>query len=185
MRWVALVLGVLSTGCVVSLPFGQRLNFNTVSEARKFDARSKGPISLSWDPADFPERVDTQGADGFVGGGSRTRIPTGLAVSQRIAEALDASIGLGASAKRNLKVKVVRARTGFQYSAGIFNVTPAIDQASFTLEAQFDLDGKIWTKTFISELHDPKVGGSSQTGLVEKVWDDVAVQVARDVVEHL
>jgi hypothetical protein len=183
------ILGIGSlfacTACTVTLPFSNRLNYNSVTEARKFDAHSKGPISLIWVPKEFPDRIDVQGASGFVGGGSRTRVPTGVALSQRISEAIDASVGVKDGAKRKLTITVETAQSTFEYSAGIFNITPAIDDAGCVFTASFDLDGKTWKQTFTSKLHDPKVGGSSQTALLEKAWDDIAIQVAKNVSAHL
>lgn len=182
LAWVAVIC---CTACTVNLPFGSRLNFNSVTEARKFAALSKGPLALSWVPREFPDRIDVQGASGFVGGGSRTRIPTGVALSQRIAEALDAMVGVSDGAQRKLTITVESAKSTFEYSAGIFNVTPGIDDAGCTFTATFDLDGRTWKQTFSAKQHDPKVGASSQTAPLEKVWDDIAVQVARDVTAHL
>ncbi len=184
-RWLGVGSLLALTACTVNLPFSHRLNFNSVTEARKFDARSKGPLSLLWIPKEFPDRTDVQGASGFVGGGSRTRIPTGIGLSQRISEAIDAAVGVNDGAKKRLTITVESAQSTFQYSAGIFNVTPAIDDAGCVFIASFDLDGKKWKQTFTSKRHDPKIGGSSQTALLEKVWDDVALQVAKDVMGHL
>ncbi len=175
----------LSTACTVTLPFNHRLDYNTVAEAKRFEARSKGPISIVWVPDTFPSRVDVQGASGFVGGGSRTRIPTGVGLSQRIAETLDAVVGVSAGAKKTLTITVDSAKSTFQYSAGFLNVTPSIDDGTCVLSASFDLDGKKWKNTFSAKLHDSKIGGSSPTGILEKVWDDLALQVAKDVVSHL
>lgn len=182
---VAIVSLLACTACTVTLPFSHRLNFNSVTEARRFEARSKGPVFVIWVPKEFTDRIDVQGASGFVGGGSRTRIPTGVGLSQRISEAIDATVGVSDGAKKKLTITIESAHSTFQYSAGFFNVTPAIDDAGCTFSAAFDLDGKTWKQTFTAKLHDPKVGGSSQTALLEKVWDDIALQVAKDVTAHL
>jgi hypothetical protein len=126
-----------------------------------------------------------EGASGFVGGGSRTRIPTGPGLSSRILETLDAAVGVNSSAPKVLTVTIKNAKTKFQYSAGIFNVTPAIDQASCDLDVDFAVGSDRWSQTFHAEAKDPKVGGTSQTGLVEQVWDDIALQVTKNVVAHM
>ncbi|HEX7371106.1 MAG TPA: hypothetical protein VF284_12580 [Rhodanobacteraceae bacterium] len=136
-------------------------------------------------PASFPDRVDVEGASGFVGGGSRTRIPTGPGLSSRILETLDAAVGVNSSAPKVLTLTIKNAKTKFQYSAGIFNVTPAIDKASCDLDIEFALGTVRWSQSFHAEAKDPKVGGTSQTGLVEQVWDDVALQITRNVVAHM
>ena len=177
-------LGALA-GCTVNLPFNTRPSFSTVTQARGFDARSEGPVKVAWLPSSFPDRVDIEGASGFVGGGSRTRIPTGPGLSSRILETLDAAVGVSASAPKTLTLTIKNAKTKFQYSAGIFNVTPAIDRASCDLDLGFALGAEHWTQTFHAEAKEGKVGGTSQTGLVEQVWDDIALQVTKDVVSHM
>lgn len=171
------------TGCAVNLPFNNRLNYSSVSQLSAL-SKTDEKIIIKWNPETFPKRIDIQGADGFVGGGSRTRIPTGVALSSRIEEAISqvATISLEG---QPLVINVDNARSGFEYSAGFFNVTPAIDVANVTLTATFEFKGNKWTSTFVSNLKDPKIGGSSQTGLLDSAWDDIAVQVAKDVASHL
>lgn len=180
------VVGLLAlSGCTVTLPFNSRPSFDTVTQARGLNATSEGPVSVTWVPSSFPDRVDVEGASGFVGGGSRTRIPTGPGLSSRILETLDAAVGVNSSAPKVLTVTIKNAKTKFQYSAGIFNVTPAIDQASCDLDVDFAVGSDRWSQTFHAEAKDPKVGGTSQTGLVEQVWDDIALQVTKNVVAHM
>ena len=183
--WAVVILmavAALFSGCAVNLPFNTRPTFDTVNQARSMEARSEGPITVKWVPSSFPDRVDVQGASGFVGGGSRTRIPIGVGLSSRILETLDAAVGVNSSSTKVLTLTIKNAKTNFQYSAGFFNVTPAIDQASCNLDVDFALRG---TQTFHAEANDPKVGGSSQTGVVEHVWDNIALQVAKSVVDHM
>lgn len=180
----AIGLGLLS-GCTVNLPFNTRPSFDTVTQARGLDAKSEGPVKVAWIPSSFPDRVDVEGASGFVGGGSRTRIPIGPGLSGRILETLDAAVGVNSSAPKVLTLTISNAKTKFQYSAGIFNVTPAIDRASCDLDVDFVVGSTRWSQTFHAEAKDPKVGGSSQTGLVGQVWDDIALQVTKSVVAHM
>ncbi len=177
-----LALVALQTACAVNLPFQNRVSYDLVTQARGAKKEGNG-LEVKWLPTDFKNRIDVQGASGFVGGGSRTRIPTGPAITQRVDELLDAAFGLKTGGTP-LTIEVVKAESTFEYSAGIFNISPAIDSAGCTFEAKFTLGSKTWTNTFKAEKKDPKVGGSSQTGLLEQVWDDVAVQVYRDVLAH-
>lgn len=94
-------------------------------------------------------------------------------------------MGVNSSAPKVLTLTIKNAKTKFQYSAGIFNVTPAIDKASCDLDIEFALGTVRWSQSFHAEAKDPKVGGTSQTGLVEQVWDDVALQITRNVVAHM
>jgi len=171
------------TGCTVNLPFNNRLNYSSISQLSTLP-NLNDKIVIKWDPETFPKRIDVQGADGFVGGGSRTRIPTGIALSNRIEEAIAQYVTISPDGKP-LTITVENARSGFEYSAGIFNVTPGIDVANVTLTATFSYEGKKWSNTYTSKLKDPKIGGSSQTGLLESAWDDIAIQVAKDVSKNL
>ncbi|MET0231725.1 MAG: hypothetical protein ABW186_12400 [Rhodanobacteraceae bacterium] len=184
-RALGVAAALVLSGCAINLPFNERLAYQTVIDAQHLSAKSEGPVAIRWVPDSFPQRIDTQGASGFVGGGSRTRVPTGVALSGRILEGLDSAVGVLESSKKTLTITVVRAETKFQYSAGFFNVTPAIDEGECTLEATFSIGDRSWTQTFHAQLTDPKVGGTSQTAILEKVWDNVAFQVVQNVVEHL
>ncbi|HVT33228.1 MAG TPA: hypothetical protein VHE32_11305 [Rhodanobacteraceae bacterium] len=184
-RVLGAAMACLLSGCAVNLPFNTRLSYQTVLDAQHLSAKSEGPIAIRWVPESFPQRIDTQGASGFVGGGSRTRIPTGVALSGRILEGLDSAVGVLESSKKTLTITIVKAETKFQYSAGFFNVTPAIDEGECTLEASFGIGDKSWTETFHYQLTDPRVGGTSQTAILEKVWDNIAFQVVQNVVEHI
>ena len=54
-----------------------------------------------------------------------------------------------------------------------------------TFTATFEYKGEKWSKTFTSKLKDPKIGGSSQTGLLDSAWDNIAVQIGKDFALHL
>ncbi len=183
MKLLAMLLcfvGMVS-GCAVNLPFNTRLAYSHVSEAKKLASNKLEPTSIEWSPADFLNRVDVQGASGFVGGGSQTRIPTGVALANRITEALDVSIGIDSSAKNLLELNIISAESKFEYSAGMFNVTPGIDYGWCSLDVAFNYNGTKWNQKFIAEERDTTIGGTSQTGILEKVWDDIALQVAKNV----
>ncbi|MEO5829913.1 MAG: hypothetical protein ABIQ36_05035 [Rhodanobacter sp.] len=182
---IAAAAASLLSGCAVNLPFNTRASYQTVQAAKDISGKSNGPIAVRWNPTSFPDRIDVQGASGFVGGGTKTRIPTGVGLSSRILESLDAAVGVSDSAQKILTLTIKSAKTKFQYSAGIFNITPAIDRASCDIEVDFALGDKHWSQAFHAENKDPKVGGTSQTAPVEKVWDDVALQVTKSVVQHL
>lgn len=179
----------LVSGCAVSLPFNHRLSYQYISEANKAEVKKMGPISVQWIPPEFTKRIDVQGSSGFVGGGSQTRIPTGIALYNRILEYLDASIGVDDKSPKVLMITVIDAKSEFEYSAGFFNITPAIDVGKCTLRANFEYKDKTqaqsWADVFTASYHDPTIGGSSQTGELEKAWDDVAAQVGKKVISKL
>jgi len=176
-----LVVSCFLGGCAVNLPFNNRLAYSHVSEAKKMNSIKINPLSLEWIPADFVNRVDIQGASGFVGSGTQTRIPTGIALSSRIIEALDVSVGLDSNSKNILEMNILNAQSKFEYSAGMFNITPGIDYGWCILEVEFNYNGTTWKESFVSEEKDPTIGGSSQTGILEKTWDNIALQVAKNV----
>ncbi|MCW2484989.1 hypothetical protein J5069_03665 [Candidatus Symbiopectobacterium sp. NZEC127] len=173
------------SGCTVNLPFNNRLGFDSVKEAQSMVKQENKPnINIKWDPNTFPKRIDIQGADGFVGGGTRTRVPTGVALSARIEEAISTFAVISNNGKP-LTITVVEAKSGFEYSAGMFNITPAIDVGTVYLKAQFEFNGVQWSGEFRSQKKDPTIGGTSQTGILESAWDDVAVQVAKNVANKI
>lgn len=180
------LLGVtLLTGCAVSLPFNNRLGFDSVKEIQSSVRLEKKPsLNIKWDPISFPKRIDIQGSDGFVGGGSRTRVPTGVALSARIEEAIATFSNISIDGK-SLVITVIEAKSGFEYSAGMFNITPAIDVGTVYLKASFNMDGVTWSNEYSSQRKDPTIGGTSQTGILESAWDNVAVQVAKDVASRI
>ena len=183
--FVVAVIAAFCSGCAVNLPFNNRLSYSSVSTIKGLSAAAKGPVSVKWVPPSFPDRVDVQGASGYVGGASQTRIPIGEGLANRIVEGLDNALGVTNSSNNILTIDVYTAKTEFEYSAGIFNVTPAIDVARCTFEAEFSIGKKRWKERFYAELKDPTIGGSSQTGVVEKVWDDIAIQVVKNILDHL
>lgn len=180
-----IMITTVCSGCAINLPFNNRLSYSAVQNAKKTTSINEGPISIKWIPIDFPERIDIQGASGFVGGGSQTRIPTGVALANRISEVLDNSVGIVASSNKVLIIEIINAQSEFEYSAGFFNVTPAIDVGRCKLEAKFNIGNKKWTDKFSSEVKDPTIGGTSQTATLEKAWDDIAIQVGKSVLQNL
>jgi len=180
-----LFICLVASGCAVNLPFNNRLAYPIVQEAKDMSAIKKGPVSVKWISPAFPERIDVQGSSGFVGGGSRTRIPTGVGLANRIIEVLDVIVGVNKSSDKLLTITVIEAKSEFEYSAGFFNVTPAIDVGRCVFEAEFILGNKQWKQKFTAEEKDPTIGGTSQTGVLEKVWDNIALQVGRSVRQHM
>ncbi|MEE9654126.1 hypothetical protein V4836_08135 [Kluyvera ascorbata] len=180
---VVLIASTLS-GCVVNLPFNNRLDFESVSKMKNVEVQPKPVINITWNPVDFPTRIDNQGADGFVGGGSQTRLPTGIAITNRVEEAISQYADLKKSGTE-LNINVLEARSGFEYSAGLFNVTPGMDVGKCHLKVQITYNGQMWVGEYFSNNSDPKIGASSQTAILEKAWNDVAVQLATDVANHM
>lgn len=180
---VVTFMALLLSGCTVNLPFNNRLSFAAI-KVMKTEEPMDVKLHVIWEPASFPQRIDIQGSDGFVGSGTRTRIPTGIALSARIEEAISSFADLSVSGEL-LIITVLEARSGFEYSAGVFNLTPGIDVGTVTFNAMFTFREQSWNGVYISEKKDSTIGGTSQTAILESVWDDIAIQVAKDIANRI
>jgi hypothetical protein len=99
-------------------------------------------------------------------------------------EALDASVGVRSTSNRVLSIEVLDAKTEFEYG-----FTIAIDRAACTLEVELSIGDKRWKEKLQSALkgdeeEDPTIGANT-TAAIEKVWDDIAIQVVRSIMQHL
>lgn len=173
----------LLSGCTINLPFNNRLDYKNVTLMKSIDVGTP-TVNIVWEPNTFVSRIDIQGASGFVGGGSRTRIPTGVAISSRVEEAIAQYATLNANGTP-LIIEVLDAKSKFEYSAGIFNITPGMDVGGATLKVRITYKEQVWENTYTSYLKDPTIGANSLTYILEKAWDDVSIQLAKDVANHI
>lgn len=170
-------------GCAISMPFNNRLSFTAIKDMMSV-AKIDKKIAIQWQPSTFPGRVDIQGADAFIGSLSRTRVPTGSGLSSRIEEAVSTYASLSQTGEP-LLIKINYATSGFEYSAGATDVVPSMDVGSMRLNATFTFEGKTWSNIYISKVKDPTIGGSTTTSVLEEAWDNIAVQVAKDIAMHI
>ena len=63
---------------------------NQISILKEAVDKDLPAVMITWAPSSFPTRIDVQGASGYVGSASQTRIPTGVAMAARISEAISA-----------------------------------------------------------------------------------------------
>lgn len=183
-----LLVGILCfSGCMpVNLPFNSRLAYPQVREAKNLTTIKNEPVSLKWSPPEFPTRIDIQGASGFTGGGTNTRIPIGIGLSHRIMEALDLAIGIDDKSKRLLEINVLSAESKFEYSAGSpWTNTLSLDYGWCSIEIEIIYNGNKWIEKFVSEEKDTTAMATSQTAVLEKVWDNLAIMVARSLVDNI
>lgn len=172
-------ISALLAGCSVHHQFNDRLSYQSVKKIKsEVHLNSRPSLNITWIPTDFPSRVDIQGASGFIGGGSRTRIPTGIGISSRIEEAINTYADLNNDG-RKLSITVNKAETNFTY--GMSN----IDSAYVYLNVTFDLAGKKWEKEFVTKQNDKGVKDAKVTLTIEYAWDQIALDVARNVAENL
>ena len=178
---LALLLVAPSLSCKLYLPFRFQLTPRLAEEAAGLRGTAPGPIALRWEPSDFPTRVDVQGASGFNGSLSRTRIPTGVSISTKVREFLDAAVGVEESARRVVTIRVVEAKTSFEFGG---RKRGGIDRARCTLKVEVD-DGKArWSEAYFAS-DEPGGDPPTQTGVLDGVYDEVSAALARDVVRRL
>jgi hypothetical protein len=183
---VITMIAAICSGCgTYNVPFNSGHSYTAAHNTKNFSATTKGPISVKWIPPSFLEHIDVQDAPGVIGGGSQTRIPTGAGLASRILVILDNSIGVIDSSNKILTIEIIKAKTEFEYTAGFFSNTPVIDLGRCELEAEFTIGDKRWDDKFSSESNAPTFGDTSQTAVLEKVWDDIAIQVVQSVLQHL
>jgi len=178
---LALLFAAPSFSCKLYLPFRFQLTPRLAEEAAALRGTAGGPIALRWEPADFPQRVDVQGASGFVGSASRTRIPTGVAISTRVHDFLDAAVGVKESAGRIVTIRIVEAKSSFEFGG---KQRGCIDRARCRLKVEVD-DGKArWSEAYFAS-DEPGGQPPTLTGVLDGVYDEVSAALARDVVRKL
>jgi len=178
---LALLLAAPSLSCKLYLPFRFQLTPRLADEAARLHGTAPGPIALRWQPSDFPQRVDVQGASGFNGSLSRTRIPTGVAISTRVHDFLQAAVGVEERAGRAVTIRVVEAKSSFEYGG---KKRGGIDRARCTLKVEVD-DGKArWSEAYFAS-DEPGGDPPTLTGVLDGVYDEVSAALARDVVRRL
>ena len=178
---LALLLAAPSFSCAIYLPFRFQLTPRLAEEAAGLRGTAGGPIALRWQPSDFPQRVDVKGASGFVGSASRTRIPTGVAISTKVHDFLDAAVGVEEGARRVVTIRVVEAKSSFEFGG---KKRGCIDRARCTLKVEVD-DGKArWSEAYFAS-DEPAGQPPTLTGVLDGVYDEVSAALARDVVRRL
>lgn len=177
----ALAIALSGCGAKVHLPFRFQLAPRLAAEAAS--ARTAGgPVALRFLPRDFPQRVDVHGADGFIGAIAKTRLPVGVALTTRVREYLEAAVGVEDGAARVVTIEVVEARTEYAFSAR--TKRQSIDRARCSLRVEVDDGVSRWSEAYFSS---DEQGGkpSTQTEVLDGVWDEVGAALARDVVRRL
>lgn len=184
MRLPAFVLlaAVAGSGCKVHMPFRFQLAPKVAAEATKARGTAVGPVALRWVPADFPDRVDVQGASGYIGSISRTRIPTGVAIASRVREYLETAVGVDAKAPRVVTITVVEAKSSYAYSAKAKVHT--IDRGRCSLRVDVDDGATRWSESYYSS-DEPGGAPPTPTEVLDGVWDEVSAALSRDVLRHL
>jgi hypothetical protein len=178
-----LVVGVAMAGCSQDLTFSDRASHATIQQAAQLSAGERGPIAVNWNPATFPERVDKKGPSGNEGALTRAHIPIGMAIAGRLDEVLDAAVGVNRSSPNVLTVSVIEADAEYRFATGMIT-SRHIASGSTVFEAEFSLGQTQWSERFSAQARfRPEIDGAQGTGVLNRVWDDIALQVATSVVE--
>lgn len=191
-KWMypILLAALFASGCVaVHPPFQHRPSYTTAAMARQDANTAAGPIRIKWLPSTFPGRVDAVKAASFGGSAAQTMVPTGMALSQRITELLDIMVGIDDSAADVLTLSIVSSATEIEYINAFAHPTVIMSTLDFgrcKLHINFAWRGDRWTREYTAQLRDTEVTGQRPpTAVLEEVWDDIALQVAQDVVRHI
>lgn len=178
---LAFLLAAPSLSCKLYLPFRFQLTPRLAEEAARLRGTAPGPIALRWVPSDFPTRVDVQGASGFNGSLSRTRIPTGVSISTKVHDFLHAAVGVEEGAPRVVTIRVVEAKTSFEFGG---RKRGGIDRARCTMKVDVDDGEARWSEAYFAS-DEPEGDPPTQTGVLDGVYDEVSAALARDVVRRL
>ena len=179
-----LVVGAAMAGCTQNLTFSDRASHATIQQARDLSGGGRGPIAVDWKPATFPERIDKQGPSGNEGAATRAHIPTGVAIASRLDEVLEVAVGVDRSSPNVLTVSVIEAESEYRYAIGMIS-SRHIGSGSTVFEAEFSLGQAQWRERFTAQARfRPEVDGAQGTGVLNRVWDDIALQVATSVMEQ-
>jgi hypothetical protein len=140
-------------------------------------ADARGPIAIEWVPADFPDRVNLRSA-GPDGAATQAEVPTGVALAGRIDELLGAAVGVSAGADTVLTIFVFEARTEYVNNV---DLDRHVSGAWCVFDAEFDAGGEHWPERFEAKAR----GDARGSGPIDRVWDDIALQVVASVIERL
>ena len=172
---------ILLSGCAVNPPFNNRVDYLELGSMKSQESKI-ADLNIIWEPSDFNEYIEIKGSSGFIGRGSRTRIPTGVAISSRLNEALDQALTVSSSSKNELKIKVSKAVSNFKFSG---TSEGGIDYGEVILDAKFTYKNQTWSKSFYHEEDDPRVAATGAVKPLEIAWDKVAIQMATSIITNI
>ena len=112
-------------------------------------------------------------------------IPTGASLASRIIEVLDETVGINNASNRILRIAIFEAESKFDFSGNNLKFNQTIVAASCNFEAEFLIGKKAWTEKFFSERSVSETNVLSQTAVLESVWDDISLQVAKSVADNI
>lgn len=177
---------LIFAGCVAPLPFQHRPSHAYITKAKILPAKNMEPISIRWEPELFPKSSSVQSPSGIAGTVSPVDIPTGIGLSSRIVELLDTVLEIDEKSKNILLIKVLNAESSYRYYKDSKSpYLPLTYSASCILDLEFNYKNMIWNETFISEKTASPGKVTTQTAVLEHVWDDIAFNVVKNIIEHI
>ena len=181
---LVLVLTTFLTGCAVNLPFNNRIDYSQLRTMQPVNS-SIDRLRIEWEPDDFNDSIEVKGASSFVGSNTRTRIPTGVALSSRLIEALDQVLVVDELSEKVVTITVNKAESNFKYSSSVIQTEPSLTYGEVIVEADFSYQGVHWSESFYYEESAPKSGVAHPTKPLETAWDKVAVQMATSIINNI
>ncbi|WP_254413749.1 hypothetical protein [Vibrio furnissii] len=181
-RFITMLVATTAlSGCSIQLPFNDRISYQSEKEILSQVDKIDYSVNIVWSPDNFTRMFETKGSSGFVGSGTRTRIPTGYALSSRIEEAINTYAEFNPNSER-IYFYVEGASSEFEFSANApFTANMELDHGYANLKVTIKYNDRSITKEYQAEKIAKDGKTLSQTGVLEAAWDDIAVQVAMDV----
>ena len=172
---------VLLTACAVHPPFNNRIDYFQLGSLRAMES-TINDLRIVWKPEDFTRYVEIKSPSGIIGKASRTRIPTGVAISSRLHEALDQVTTISPSSSNIIYIDVSKAVSNFKFSG---TSEGAIDYGEVTLEAKFAYKHQEWVESFYHQEDDPQVAATGASKPLEAAWDSIAIQMATSIITNI
>jgi hypothetical protein len=82
-----------------------------------------------------------------------------------------------------ISLLVIQATTQFQYDA--FAMASTIKSGNCVFKAEFSYNGQTWKEQFTAADSGTTLQGTSQTAVLNSVWDSIAFQVTKSILFHI
>ena len=188
-------LYVVINGCTRSPPFSDRIAPSELSAASIIDNNIER-LNIIWEPKNFPEKFQLKGPKGISNWGDRysrrdVKIPTGIAISERLQEALGQTLIIDKTSSKVLTIEIY-AQSNFKFTPGDSFMSALFSGRSLPchlfnygevdVNAYFKYQDLTWAELFHNVELISGYDCSTTTGPLEKVWDKVAIQMAQSII---
>lgn len=153
-------------------------------------------LNIIWEPKRFPEKVELKGPKGIYDCGDRpsrkcARIPTGIAISERLLEALGEALIIDETSSSSLNIEIY-ARTNFtspqsdSYFGALFSGESlpchVFDYGEVDVNAYFRYRDVTWSEMFFEVDFISGWDCSTTITPLEVAWDKVAIKMAQSII---